>query len=94
MDCLARPQELRGNTNLQQLLFDIHQHGHTQAEQTRGAARAVAEKRVPKPHSVGKREFLREQERDPPEGIELRVDLRMPFVLRALQICHSTTRPN
>ena len=67
-------------TRLQDLGAHIDQHGQAQTQQAAGAPACVAEERVPQPHHVWEGELLRQQQRDPAEGVELRVDLRIKSI--------------
>jgi len=64
-----------GEVSLNEDIPDVEDQSGADAQQAVGAAVRVAQDRVPYPESVGEREFLRQQQCDPAEAVELGVNL-------------------
>ena len=62
-----------------------HDHGHADLDE-QVAPRFVREQRVPDPEHVGKGELLRQHEREPPEGEELRLEVLLLQPRVSLQV--------
>ena len=64
----------RREVTLQQLPLDVQHHGAAQAQQALPPAPGMTQDGVHQPHGVGQVELLSEQQRDPAERVQLRVD--------------------
>jgi hypothetical protein len=69
----------------QQLLPHVDQQRQAHAQQAVHAPPWVSQQRIPNAHSIGEGELLREQQRDPAECEELRVNLQWQQQLQQQQ---------
>ena len=80
---------------LQKLFPHIDKHGTAASEETVKTTSFVTEKCVPKSNTVWEREFLSQQQCNPAESIELRIDLQLQhqFLNKASSDSRKTTSP-